>query len=317
MRVLLLVLLLFGCSSPPPAPTPESTPARADVLAEIQARGTLRVGTEFNAKPMVYATDTGEVTGFEYRLMQGLARHLGVALEPVGGTFRDLPETMAAGAVDVVIGGWIPSPDVAASFSASYLETGLCLVVRRGSTIRGLADLTGKRVGIYADPTVQAWASRVLAKSDVRPLSDGYFKLLVGEDLDAVVYDYPYAVAEIEPYREQIQEARLNLSAIRYSVLVPTGNDALLASVNEYVVGLRASDEYRALLDEFLGSQAAPPFEVPAGATVHTAERGATLQSIAAKRYGDAGRWKQLWKANKDHVPFPELVPEGTRVVIP
>ncbi len=317
-RFLPLLLLLVACGgSAPPTPTPAPTP-RADVLSEIKARGTLRVGTEFNSKPMVYVDAAGQQTGFEYRLMQGLARHLGVSLEPVGGTFKNLPETMGAGAVDVVIGGWIPSPDVPAAFSTSYLETGLCLVVRDGSTIRSIDDLAGKKVGIYADPTVEGWAARALAGSEVRALSDGYFKLLVGEDLDAVVYDYPYAVAELEPYREQLRVVQLNLSAIRYTVLVPRGNDALLAAVNAYVEGLRGSDEYRLLLEEFLSTETAPPAATPPeGALVHTAGAGASLQRIAEEVYGDRDGWKRLWKANKDHVAFPELVPEGTRVLVP
>ena len=316
---LCLVALLLGCGSDPaPAPKLAATPAaRADVLSEIRERGTLRVGTEFNAKPMVYSAGDGTQTGFEYRLMQGLARHLGVSLEPVGGTFKDLPATMAAGAVDVVIGGWIPSPDVQAAFSKSYLETGLCLVVRKDSAIQGLGDLEGKKVGIYADPTVEAWAGRVLAGAEVRQLSDGYFKLLVGEELDAVVYDYPYTIAEMAPYTEQLRVAKLNLSAIRYTVLVPLGNDALLAEVDAYIEALRGSDAYRDLLMEFLSTQAAvDPGPLPG--TVHIARGDPdSLSAVAQSVYGDASRWKALWKANKGHVAFPELVPKGTPIVVP
>lgn len=320
MRAALAVVLLVlaGCGDPPasPAPTPEPRP---DVLQTIRERGSLRVGTEFNAKPMVFTAEGGTQTGFEYRIMQGLAREIGVSLEPVGGAFKDLPATMNAGAVDLVIGGWIPSPDVPAVFSASYLETGLCLIVRKGSALSTLGDLEGKRVGIYADPTVQAWASRALAGSEIRPLSDGYFKLLVGEDLDAVVYDYPYAVAEMEPYKDVLTVARLNLSAIRYTVLVPPGNDALLGLVNGYVERLRGSAEYRALLQEFLLPHAAavPAFTPPEGARVVTARKDDSLPAIAERALGDRAQWKGLWKANKNHVAFPELVPEGTPVVLP
>lgn len=224
---------------------------------------------------------------------------------------------MASGAVDLVIGGWIPSPDVEAAFSKSYLETGLCLVVRKGSAVERLRDLRGKKVGIYADPTVEAWARRVLAESDVRPLSDGYFKLLVGEDLDAVVYDYPYAIAEMTPYAEELRVAQLNLSAIRYTVLVPLGNDALLAEVNAYIADLRASGTYRDLLAEFLSTQATTPPGDLAG-TIHTASGDPdSLSAVATAVYGDASKWKVLWKANKGHIAFPELVPKGTPVVVP
>ena len=318
-RISVLLLLLTGCGEPkvptPVAPEPTPAPTR-DVLAEIQARGSVRVGTEFNSKPMVFAAEDGSVTGFEYRLMQGLARHLGVSLEPVGGTFKDLPETMASGAADVVIAGWIPSPEVDAAYSRSYLETGLCMTVRRGSPIRRIEDLRGKKVGIYADPTVMTWASRALEGSEVLALSDGYFKMLVGEDLDAVIYDYPFAVAEIAPYKAQLEIAQVNLSAIRYSVLVPQGTDALLDSVNTWVDGLRASPEYRALIEEFMTPEMLDAGDLGSG-RVHVTRAGENLQSIADKYYGDPDQWKTLWKANKGHVAFPELVPKGTRVLIP
>jgi nucleoid-associated protein YgaU len=52
--------------------------------------------------------------------------------------------------------------------------------------------------------------------------------------------------------------------------------------------------------------------------TIHTASGDPdSLSAVATAVYGDASKWKVLWKANKGHIAFPELVPKGTPVVVP
>ena len=58
----------------------------------------------------------------------------------------------------------------------------------------------------------------------------------------------------------------------------------------------------------------------PAGEAVtrtYTVVAGDSLSKIAKKIYGDAGRWKEIWEANKDKVKNPDLIHPGQELKIP
>ena len=43
---------------------------------------------------------------------------------------------------------------------------------------------------------------------------------------------------------------------------------------------------------------------------------GDSLSAIAKKFYGDANRWKEIWEANKDKVPDPNVISVGQELRI-
>ncbi len=49
----------------------------------------------------------------------------------------------------------------------------------------------------------------------------------------------------------------------------------------------------------------------------YTVEAGDSLSVIAKKVYGDAGRWKDIFEANKDMIKDPNVVRVGQELVIP
>lgn len=58
----------------------------------------------------------------------------------------------------------------------------------------------------------------------------------------------------------------------------------------------------------------------PAGEAVtrtYTVVGGDSLSKIAKKIYGDAGRWKEIFEANKDQIKNPDLIHPGQVLKIP
>ena len=58
----------------------------------------------------------------------------------------------------------------------------------------------------------------------------------------------------------------------------------------------------------------------PAGEAVtrtYTVVAGDSLSKIAKKIYGDAGRWKEIFEANKDKIKNPDLIHPGQVLNIP
>jgi len=56
---------------------------------------------------------------------------------------------------------------------------------------------------------------------------------------------------------------------------------------------------------------------VSAAGRTYTVQKGDTLYKIAKKFYGDGSKWKKIWEANRNRVPNPNRLKEGTRLTIP
>ncbi|MBM2810684.1 MAG: Peptidoglycan-binding lysin domain protein [Chloroflexi bacterium] len=50
---------------------------------------------------------------------------------------------------------------------------------------------------------------------------------------------------------------------------------------------------------------------------LYTVRAGDTLTSIADQFYGDASDWRQIFEANRDHLPGPDALVVGTSLRIP
>jgi polar amino acid transport system substrate-binding protein len=134
-----------------PLPPPGQMPG-ASYMATIQARGRLIVGVDQNTLRFGHRNPrTGVIEGFDVDLAREIARSIfgnpdAVQLTAVS-TAERLPAVME-GRVDLVASlVTMTCPrwrDV--SFSSQYYAAGQGLMVRRGSDIRGVADLGGRRV---------------------------------------------------------------------------------------------------------------------------------------------------------------------------
>jgi LysM repeat protein len=49
----------------------------------------------------------------------------------------------------------------------------------------------------------------------------------------------------------------------------------------------------------------------------YTVKEGDSLSLIAKEVYGDMGRWKEIYEANKDKISDPNLIDAGLELVIP
>jgi nucleoid-associated protein YgaU len=57
--------------------------------------------------------------------------------------------------------------------------------------------------------------------------------------------------------------------------------------------------------------------ETGVAARTHTVAPGDTLSKIAKHHYGDAGKWKAIFEANRDKIKNPDLIHPGQVLDIP
>jgi len=64
-------------------------------------------------------------------------------------------------------------------------------------------------------------------------------------------------------------------------------------------------------------SSTAPAPKDEAVTRTYTVVSGDSLSKIAKKILGNAGRWKEIWEANKDQIKNPDLIHPGQVLKIP
>lgn len=297
-------------------------PARAadDSLQKVLENGVLRVGAEPGTPPMLFKTGS-RYDGFDWAISNALAKRLGVdTVVVVPGKYSELPGRLIEGKFDVIVSGYTADPSITGvDWSDSYLDYGLCLVVRKGSPIRGVEDLRDKVVGIFNDPAAEAAVKKMVrGYRDLQKYEDGYFDLLDQGKIDGFIYDFPYAQEEIKEYGGRLEIVQYNLTNSTYNVGVRRGAASLLKVVNAAIKELKASDEYRQIVRRYLGGTGPVKVEaVKAGEKVYTVRPGDTLSGIARDQLGKMTRWQEIWELNKGRIANPNLIEIGWELVLP
>ncbi len=290
-------------------------------MAAIRDSGELRVAADPDAPPFLSKDKTGNYEGFEWAVASALADGLGAKVVIVPTKFGDIESTVAGGKADLAVGQVSPSPSYKAlDWSVSYLQYSMCLVVPAASTVTGMADLRGKRVGMYDDPVARQLTDVLVSASYERVLFDdyGYFEKMVRGQLDAMVYDCPLARHELKTYGDQLKVVDDALNVVTYNVAVPSSATELRDHVNLSLQSLANNGLLSTLQARWLGEATkSQDFETKTGKVV-VVKKGDTLSLIAARSLGSADRWKDIYAINKDVVgPDPNLVYTGMRLRLP
>ncbi len=327
LAVLVMALLQRDGGGPPVA---------AGALERVRQRGELRVimdtGTPpwTGLPPMYLLDDGGKPDGFDYRLALEIARAAGVGkVTLVHSSYMDFAATLQKDPeADIVLSGFTPYAAPGLSWSEPYLEFGLCLIVAADGPIRSVNDLWGKQIGIYPDDAAEKEVTRMVKGfSGLQRIESGYFDLLLTGKLDAFIYDFPFAVAEIQTHYDRfphqkgkLRIAQYNLTDSTYAVATRSADADLLALVNRTIAAWRGTTAYIEAMRAFLpavGSVDLPVAESVPEQKRYTVGAGETLSTIAARQLGGADRWRELWLLNKSRIPNPNLLEVGDQLALP
>jgi polar amino acid transport system substrate-binding protein len=315
--------------SAPSAPSSPSAPAvttssggkRTGVLADIKKRGYAVVGHENNAPPMYFADPQGRLDGFEYRLALDILDRMDIKdVRFVAADYGDLPGLLTSGKIDLIVAGYVPDPAInGVEWSDSYLDFGLCLIVLKSSAVTEVAHLTGKTIAVYDDPAAVRWVQQNIPGAKIKTFSGdtGWFESVEKREADALVYDYPFAAAEIKNH-PRTKIVRFNLNQSKYAIGLPAGNDDLLDAVNRSLRNVMGSATYADLVRAYLSYQSEDLSKpLGGGRTGYTVQPGDTLGSIATRRLGSGDQWTRIWDLNRERIPNPHLIFPGYVLVMP
>ena len=179
MRRFLLLLCFAFAALPPvwgqplplrPVPTlvPRAAPPAADApltrsaLADIQQRGSFRVGVLYNDPPYSELSFRGELQGFDAALLRLIAETWGVELEWVQVTRQNALDRLNRGAVDAVASAFVHYRhlDADVTFSQTYLRGRQSLMVAAAEPSESPAAFIDRPIG-YVIGTRAEWALQI------------------------------------------------------------------------------------------------------------------------------------------------------------
>ena len=163
-------LLAFACAAlallAPFAAGPADAAANDNAAKPPQA---LIVGMELAYPPFEMTDAAGKPSGISVDLATDLGKYLGRPVVIENTAFDGLIPALKTGKVDLVISSMTATAERAQSidFSDPYLSTGLCLLLRKDSSARGIDELdrAGVKVAVKKGTTGHLYAAGKLRKA--------------------------------------------------------------------------------------------------------------------------------------------------------
>jgi polar amino acid transport system substrate-binding protein len=221
----------------------------------VDAQPVLRWAADPNSNaPYTFYAPGQVLTGFEFEIINAVARRMGRQAEFVQNDWNGLIPGLHRGLYDCVICGIEITPDKAdeVSFSIPYYFTFEQFVGRRGApTIASLDQLRNRSIGTLDQTAALRMLENtpgVIAKAYDQELNA--YQDVVNGRLFGVLLDYPIAKYYAAPNPE-LQLSGPPFGRIAYGIAVDKGNGALQRDIDTALHEVIASGELRAILSRW------------------------------------------------------------------
>ncbi len=256
-------ILLLGTATPVLAET---------VLEKIKRTGVLTAGARPTSIPFAFIDEKNEWMGFSIDLLEAIRARLEkklakrIKLEKKEVTPETRIPLMVSRAIDVECSSttYTRGRDETVDFSINFFFTGTQLLVKRGSGIKGVADVAGKRVGALRAATGEKALRASQPKADVVTFQDAPAAFLALEQGRIVAFAWDgillaglVAKAKNPKDYEVVGDF---FGKDPYSCMVPENDSKWRDFVNHTFMELIDSGKYFELYDKWLGERGVVPY---------------------------------------------------------
>ena len=232
--------------------------AEPDLLARIQARGTLIIATEGNWAPWTYHDENDVLTGLDIEIGKLLAAGLGVEPDFQETAWDAILAGVESGRFDIACNGvgYTEKRAEKYSFSTPYVYTAKVLAVRGDNTdIQTIDDLEGRTTANSPSSTYAQLAEEHGATVTYINTLDETIQLLLQGRVDATIN----ARASIDDYLAQHPDADIKIvqelpgDPVAFPMRKDADTDTLVAAVNDILEQARQDGTLAAISEQFFG----------------------------------------------------------------
>lgn len=223
-------------------------------LAASAAGTQLLIGADTTFPPFEMMKD-GHVIGFDIDMLKHIAKLEGFTYTIKPMPFEGLIPSLQSGAINAAVAGMsITKPRTKhVDFSDAYYRSGLSVLVRKGSPIKGFADLKGHVIGTKKGTSSMAYLrDHKVDMQNIKQfanISSAYAALENGS-VDAVFFDNP-SNAYFKSTHGGVQIVGSLKNGQYYGFAISKKNPELVKKFNDGIKKLRANGYYASLFDKY------------------------------------------------------------------
>jgi polar amino acid transport system substrate-binding protein len=222
----------------------------------------LVVGSSATYRPFAYESPTKEIVGYDIDMIKAIAKNAGLQLKIVNTPWTGIFAALNNGDVDLVISGVTINEKRKQSydFTAPYFEARQLIAVQKDSTVRGLKDLLGKKVGVVTGSTGDDIASREFGKTstNIRRFESTPVVIseLVNTGVDAAIGDNGVIAFRVQEHKQLKTVSDPGFSKEYFGIVVKQGNKALLDKLNTGLAATKADGSYAQIYKKWFQAEA-------------------------------------------------------------
>ncbi len=233
------------------------SPAQADVLEEIKARGTLRVAVPQDFPPFGSAGLDMQPIGYDIDMAKAIAERLGVALELTPVTSANRIPYLQTDRVDLVISslGRNAERELVIDFSDAYAPFYNGIFGEDDLELAEVAGLDGMTIGVTRG------AVEDLTLTDLAPSgatinryedNNGTISAFLSGQVDVIATGNVVAAAILERNPPRLPELKFLIANSPCYIGMNKDEPALLAAVNDIIAGMKADGSLNAISQTWL-----------------------------------------------------------------
>ena len=237
MRTILFLLCLFN-----------TTHSLANTLEKIKKRGSIIIGLEPGFMPFEMQTTSGEMIGFDVRMMRAFAADLNVKADFVTSKWDGIIPGLMARKYDLIVSGMTITPERqrAVLFSDPYYNAGLKVLInpQMKDKIKDLKtlDQKGVTVAVKLGTTGDIFAKKNFKHAKIRRMdteADAAQAVLLGR-VEAFIYDKPYLELYHSAKKPKVLLLADSVSEEQFGVAARKKDKELIARFNTFLKKWRA-----------------------------------------------------------------------------
>ena len=199
----------------------------------------------------------GKVSGFDIDMIAAIAKAEGLTITIKTMPFNGIIPSLQAGSIDAAVAGITikTSRMQSVDFSDAYYKSGLSVLVKDNSKIKSFADLKGHVVATKkATSSVDYMTAHGINPEYIKQFQDidTAYQALVTGGADAVVFDNPVNV-NFKTAHPGVKVVGDLLTGEYYGIAVSKKAPELAAKINDGLVKIRKSGEYKQLFVKYFG----------------------------------------------------------------
>lgn len=226
------------------------------------------VGLDDSFAPMGFRNSNGELVGFDIDLAKAVAEKEGWKLKFQTIDWALKETELDNGNIDMIWNGFgvTKEREEAMTLSETYLIDGQLIITKKGSPIKELKDLKGKKIATQAGSTtaefIKDWPNNLYNELAAPPvLYSDYNSVFADLDsgrVDAIVTSEAYGLYTMKQRGEDKYAYFKDPSTEgeKMAVAVKKGNTALVDKINEGLNAVKASGEYDKIHEKWFGNEA-------------------------------------------------------------